>query len=171
MALLGKGRWEGSTLPCWDSVSWHITWLIQAPCSATMHYLLLKSFQRKSSYVFFSFSRSLLLCHRGQNHFYEGLIIWSFPVLEDTRTLLQCATLSLLEHLNVPKRNTRKGPRAGEEMESVLTEMQVKVHIQSQRFSNDKSQKPCQGTGQCPRDGHGIIKKEVSVGQSNYFHS
>lgn len=167
MALLGKGRWREALCPvgiqsAGISPGWYRLHVL-LPC--------IIYFQRESSYVFFSFSRSLLLCHRGQNHFYEGLIIWSFPVLEDTRTLLQSAILSLLEHLNVPKRNTRKGPRAGEGMESVLTEMQVKVHIQSQRFSNDKSQKPCQGTGQCPRDDHGIIKKEVSVGQSNYFQS
>lgn len=50
-------KMEGSTFPSLDSVSWHITWLIQPPRTATMHHFLF-ILSEKSSKVPMSFSPS-----------------------------------------------------------------------------------------------------------------
>lgn len=69
------------------------------------HFLLILS--ENSSKVPMAFSPSPgLFCSAVevlQYRSHEGLVTWSLPVLGDPRPLLQSATLSLLEHLDVPK--------------------------------------------------------------------
>lgn len=172
----GERKLEGSTPPSWDSVSWHINLLIQAPCTATMHhFLLILSENSLKDRMSFSPSPGLFsFCHRGlpvsfpwgANYQVSSCI--RRPIRLCFRVLLcPCfSTCMCLKKTLGRFQGLEKGWS-----QCWQTEAQAEVHIQSQRFCNDKSQKPCQGTGQCPRDGHGIIKKEVSVGQSNYFHS